>query len=102
MPGFRTMALGVSGFLLGAGLFQPVVAQEQNYRQYRETLQHEGWKPVTSYGLKTASGKALYQFPELVCGPQLCFAKWRDRQGEEKTLSVLRGSNADDYRLAPQ
>ncbi|PPD46061.1 MAG: hypothetical protein CTY15_01340 [Methylocystis sp.] len=92
----------VCSLLLPAFLAQPVSAQQQNYRQYRESLQQEGWKPVTSYGLKTASGKPLYQFPELVCGPELCLAKWRDRQGAEKSLSVLRGKTADDYQLVSQ
>ncbi len=94
--------IALFGGLLPIALAQHVSAQAQNYRQLRESLQQDGWKPVTSYGLKTASGKPLYQFPEVVCGPQLCLAKWRDQHGGEKSISVLRGKTADDYQVVSQ
>lgn len=78
----------------------PAVADA--YRDKRAALIAQGWKPDVGYGLKTASGKPLYRFPEMVCGPALCSAKWRDRAGAVQTISVLRGETEADYRLAPQ
>jgi hypothetical protein len=76
-------------------------AQPQTYRAYREELIAQGWKPDVKYGLKTADGKALYRFPEVVCGPQRCSGKWRDKQGAEKLIPILRGDGKEEYRLAP-
>jgi len=76
-------------------------AQPQTYRAYREELIAQGWKPDVKYGLKTANGKALYRFPEVVCGPQLCSGKWRDKTGAEKLIPILRGDGKEEYRLAP-
>ena len=72
----------------------------QGYGDYRQSLLAEGWKPVTSYGLRTATGKILYKYPEVVCGPQLCNAKWRDRQGQVKLISLQRGLDGADHRVA--
>lgn len=72
------------------------------YTDYRQSLLADGWKPDVRYGLKTASGKALYKFPEIVCGPTLCNAKWRDRQGHEKLIRLIRGHDGQDHRVAPQ
>jgi hypothetical protein len=77
-------------------------SNSQIYRDYRSALIGEGWKPVVSYGQKLSSGKPLYRFPEVVCGPQLCNAKWHDRNGKEVLIKLLRGYNGAEYRLAPQ
>jgi hypothetical protein len=77
-------------------------AQAGGYSEYRASLLAKGWKPNVNHGLKTASGKALYRFPEVLCGPQLCSAKWRDPQGNEQQVMLLRGYDGQDHRLAPQ
>jgi len=74
----------------------------QSYADLRKALLADGWKPDTSYGLKTGSGKSLYRYPEVVCGPQLCNAKWRSRRGDMKSISLLRGYGSEDHRVAPQ
>ncbi len=72
----------------------------QSYAAFRQTLIAEGWKPDVHYGLKLSSGKPLYRYPEVVCGPELCNAKWRNSQGDEKLVSLLRGYGSRDHRVA--
>lgn len=88
---------GAACFLASAALGQG----SQSYSEYRQSLIAGGWKPNVGYGLKTAGGKALYKFPEVVCGPALCNAKWRDPQGREKLITLIRGINGADHRVAP-
>lgn len=88
-----------------AGCVTPLNAwgqASQGYSDYRQSLMAGGWKPNVGYGLKTARGKALYKFPEVVCGPTLCNAKWRDPQGHEKLITLIRGLDGADHRVAPQ
>ncbi|MEF3365131.1 hypothetical protein V3H18_01140 [Methylocystis sp. 9N] len=75
---------------------------DQGYSAYRQALLAQGWKPVTSYGLKTATGKTLYKYPEVICGPALCNAKWRDSQGREQLVRLIRGVEGADHRVAPR
>ncbi|MGD9545268.1 MAG: hypothetical protein AB7F41_16075 [Methylocystis sp.] len=103
MTGTR-MKLAAALALCGAGCFLPVAASGQGaegYSAYRQSLMAEGWKPNVAYGLKTAKGSPLYKFPEVVCGPTLCNAKWRDPQGREKLIRLIRGLNGADHRVAP-
>jgi hypothetical protein len=96
-------------FIIACVLIAPIAASggafaqsaSQEYAQYRQSLLSEGWKPVTSYGLRTATGKVLYKYPEVVCGPELCNAKWRDRHGQEKLVTLQRGYDGADHRVAP-
>ncbi len=90
-----------AGFLLSAS---GAVAQEagQPYGALRQSLLAEGWKPDAGYGQKLRSGKPLYRYPEVVCGPQLCNAKWRDKNGEEQVIRLTRGYDSEDHRVAPQ
>ncbi len=75
----------------------------QSYRELRETLLAQGWKPDVNYGLKMInSGKPLYRFPEVLCGPQLCKAKWRDHSGAEHAIMIQRGYNDEEYRVLSQ
>ena len=84
----------------------PVAAQQgsgQSYRELRESLLAQGWKPDVNYGLKMInSGKPLYRFPEVLCGPQLCKAKWRDSKGAEHAIMIQRGYNDEEYRVISQ
>jgi hypothetical protein len=84
-----------------AACAQQPYASGDGYKELRQSLLAKGWKPDASYGLKTASGKALYRFPEIVCGPTLCNARWRDRDGGAHLISLLRGDGKEDYRVAP-
>lgn len=97
---------------VAAGLLLPAIsafAQEATtldpnlptYRSMRETMLADGWKPDASYGLKLASGKPAYRFPEVVCGPQICAGKWR-KDGEERKISILRGDGKEEYRVGAQ
>ncbi len=74
-------------------------SRSEGYRELRSALLQEGWKPDVSYGLKTNSGKPLYRFPEVLCGPRICNAKWRDRKGGERLITLLRGEGDQDYRV---
>ena len=75
-------------------------ASGQSYRELRESLLAQGWKPDASYGLKMIkSGKPLYRFPEVLCGPQLCKGKWRDSKGTEHAIMIQRGYNNEEYRV---
>jgi hypothetical protein len=87
--------------ILGTAQAQEPYASGEPYRELRQSLLAKGWKPDTSYGLKIAGGKPLYRFPEIVCGPTLCNAKWRDRAGAQQLISLLRGDGKEDYRVAP-
>lgn len=89
---------GACWILSGGALGQAA----QGYSDFRQSLVADGWKPDVRHGLKTASGKPLYRFPEVVCGPALCSAKWRDRQGHEKLITLMRGLDGADHRVAPQ
>ncbi len=73
----------------------------QTYRDLRSALLADGWKPDVHYGLKTSSGKPLYRFPEVLCGPKLCRARWVARAGQEKLVTLLRGDGTEEYRVAP-
>jgi hypothetical protein len=77
------------------------ISKFEGYRDLRSALLQEGWKPDAGYGLKV-NGKPLYRFPEVLCGPKLCNAKWRDGKGKEALITLLRGDGNDDYRVAPQ
>ena len=78
------------------------IAAGRSYRELRGELLQQGWKPNTAYGLKIASGAPLYRFPEIVCGPKLCRAKWRDRAGHDRAIMIIRAYNNEEYRVAPQ
>jgi hypothetical protein len=65
------------------------------YEQMRASLLARGWRPDTSYGPKIANGAALYHQPEVLCGPAVCRAKWRDPQGHEQAILLNRGINRD-------
>ncbi|ATQ69704.1 MULTISPECIES: hypothetical protein [Methylosinus] len=70
------------------------------YSAFRRSLLAEGWTPDANYGLKVASGKPLYRFPEVLCGPQICHARWLARGGGEKIVTLRRGGLSDEYRVA--
>ncbi len=72
----------------------------QAYQGFRQEMLAGGWRPDTGFGLKIATGKPLYKYPEVVCGPKLCLAKWRDRQGKPATVTLVRGYDSVDHRLA--
>jgi hypothetical protein len=71
------------------------------YSAFRRSLLSEGWTPDSAFGLKVASGKPLYRFPEVLCGPKICHARWVARGGRERIVTLLRGGLADEYRVAP-
>jgi hypothetical protein len=103
----RKIVCAFFGLALCAGA-NPAAAQEgeirsgRNYSDLRAALLRQGWKPDSSYGLKVASGAPLYRFPEVLCGPQMCRAKWRDRAGQPHAIMLFRGHGADDHRVSPQ
>jgi len=70
------------------------------YREYRDQLSAQGWRPDAEFGLKLASGKPLYRFPEVLCGPKICHARWV-RSGTEKIVTLIRGDLTEEYRVAP-
>jgi hypothetical protein len=72
------------------------------YEQVRAALLAKGWKPETSYGTKIANGKPLYHFPEILCGPQVCRAKWHDASGAAQAIMLNRGINQDHTVAASQ
>ena len=102
--GFARLGLIGGLFLLvGTGCAAAqAITPGQSYRELRGELIQQGWKPDVSYGLKIASGAPLYRFPEVLCGPQLCRGKWRDRAGKEQAIMILRAYNDEEYRVAPQ
>lgn len=85
--------------LAGAALAQ---SAGQGYRDLRPSLLSQGWKPDASYGLKLPNGKPMHRFPEVLCGPARCNAKWRDQSGEVHLIWLTRGGLSDEYRVAPQ
>jgi hypothetical protein len=96
-------AFGLGLALAGAPAFAQDIQAGQSYRELRETLLTQGWKPDVNYGLKMIkSGKPLYRFPEVLCGPELCKAKWRDRTGREHAIMIQRGYNDEEYRVLSQ
>lgn len=80
------------------------LAQEsaQTYPELRKSLLATGWKPDVGYGLKIAGGKPMHRFPEVLCGPARCNAKWRNRDGTEKLFWMVRGGGKEDYRVTPE
>ncbi|MBG0810918.1 hypothetical protein IY145_16230 [Methylosinus sp. H3A] len=70
------------------------------YREYRDQLAAQGWRPDAGFGLKLPSGKPLYRFPEVLCGPKICHARWM-RSGTEKIVTLIRGDLTEDYRVSP-
>jgi hypothetical protein len=70
------------------------------YRELRGALIAQGWRPDAGFGLKLPSGKPLYRFPEVLCGPKICHAHWL-RSGGEKTVTLIRGDLTEEYRVAP-
>ena len=70
------------------------------YREYRDQLAAQGWRPDAEFGLKLASGKPLYRFPEVLCGPKICHARWV-RSGTEKIVTLIRGDLTEEYRVSP-
>ncbi len=98
------LTAAIFGFCAAACFLPPAASAQAShaYSDYRQSLIAGGWKPNVGYGLKTAGGKSLYKFPEVVCGPTLCNAKWRDPQGREKLITLIRGQNGADHQVAPQ
>jgi hypothetical protein len=78
------------------------IAHLPPYSAFRRSLMAEGWSPDASFGLKIQAGKPLYRFPEVLCGPKICHARWLARGGKERIVTLLRGGLADEYRVAPQ
>lgn len=88
----------VSALALGAVLATPALAQfaaGSPYKSARAQLLAKGWKPQTSYGIKMKNGEPLYHYPEILCGPAICRAKWRDASGHERAIMLDRGINRD-------
>lgn len=93
-------------FLLCAAGAAP--AQEEDsyshlspYSEFRARLLAEGWRPDAGFGLKLASGRPLYRFPEVLCGPQICHARWLARAGGERIVKLIRNGLSEEYRVAP-
>jgi hypothetical protein len=83
---------------LAAALATPALAQVSAgapYEQARAALLAKGWKPETSYGTKMGNGQPMYHYPEIMCGPQICRAKWRDTSGRMQAIMLNRGINRD-------
>lgn len=99
---WRLVSIGTFALTLAAGGAQAQDSDPTIYRVYRGQLMAQGWRPDASFGQKLSSGKPLYRFPEVVCGPQLCSAKWRDNAGAETFIRLRRGYGTDEYRVAPQ
>ncbi len=90
-----------AGLLLlgGAGAAQSF-SSGQNYHDLRGQLLREGWKPATNYGLRRYDNhQPLYRYPEVLCGPKLCRAKWRDRAGHAQYIMLIRGFHDAPYRV---
>ncbi len=97
--------LRLAGVLaLSLALAAPARAQTagEPYQQLRGELLAQGWKPDESFGLRMInSGKPLHHYPEVLCGPQICKAKWRDRAGKDHAIRLDRGVN-QDHRVAAE
>jgi hypothetical protein len=74
----------------------------QPYSDFRRSLLSEGWSPDANFGLKIQSGRPLYRFPEVLCGPKICHARWLARGGQERIVTLMRGGLTDEYRVAPE
>lgn len=94
--------------LLGASLLvAPAAPRAQEvdtsflpiYREYRDKLITQGWRPDANFGLKLASGRPLYRFPEVLCGPKICHARWL-RSGAERVVTLIRGDLDEEYRVS--
>ena len=85
--------------LLGAAA--PALAQSSGepYGEARAALLRQGWKPNEAYaaslGVIKANGAPLYHYPEVICGPAVCRAKWRDASGVARNIMLTRGVNQD-------
>ncbi|WP_018264958.1 hypothetical protein [Methylosinus sp. LW4] len=101
----RRATLACIGSLL-ALLSGAAVAQDAEfsqlplYREFRDQLAAQGWRPDAGFGLKLPSGKPLYRFPEVLCGPKICHARWL-RSGTEKIVTLIRGDLTEEYRVSP-
>lgn len=106
--GRRWIATSVCSIILSGAFVEPSYAQDapdskyEIYRELRAALLEEGWKPDTGNGLKDNAGRPLYRFPEVLCGPKICNAKWRDNKGKDVSITLLRGQGGEEYRVAPQ
>lgn len=69
------------------------------YSVQRANLLAAGWKPDTSYGLKLANGKPFHRFPEVLCGTEICRAKWTDPNGSPHAIMLERGGPTEEYRV---
>jgi hypothetical protein len=85
---------------LGPAAAQTIAPGQVYDESLRSALIQQGWKPNVGYGLKRGDGAPLYRFPEIICGPQLCRAKWRDRAGAEQAIMIQRAYNDEPYRIA--
>jgi hypothetical protein len=102
MKVFAALFFGLT-LTLGVQAAAQEISTGQAYRPLREALLQQGWKPNNDYGLKRFdSGGPLYRFPEVLCGPQICRAKWRDRSGKERAIMLVRPSATEDFTVAPQ
>jgi len=100
--GFARAATLVAFLLVG-----PAAARAQEadasflpiYREYRDQLIAQGWRPDANFGLKLASGRPLYRFPEVLCGPKICHARWL-RSGADRVVTLIRGELDEEYRVS--
>ena len=69
------------------------------YSQQRAALLAAGWTPDAGYGLKLANGKPFHRFPEVLCGMEVCRAKWRDPSGAAHAIMLQRGAPNEEYRV---
>jgi hypothetical protein len=93
------LALGLT-LALGGQVSAQEISSGQSYRPLRESLLQQGWKPNNDYGLKRFDGGApLYRFPEVLCGPQICRAKWRDKSGKERAIMLKRPAPTEDFTV---
>jgi hypothetical protein len=88
------------GSAFGHAAAQTIAPGQVYDEALRSALIQQGWKPNVDYGLKRGNGAPLYRFPEVLCGPQLCRAKWRDRAGAEQAIMIQRAFNDEPYRIA--
>jgi hypothetical protein len=102
----KKLAAVVGGvwFLVGAAPSgaQSIAPGQVYDSAFRASLMQQGWKPDAAYGLKIANGAPLYRFPEVLCGPEICRAKWRDRAGNDQSIMIQRAYNDEPYHIAPQ
>lgn len=69
------------------------------YSAQRAALLGAGWTPDASYGLKLTNGKPFHRFPEVLCGTEICRAKWKDPAGAIHAIMLQRGGPTDEYRV---